>query len=70
MVSFGCQPVHIQADHILWAGVNAQIAPLAVSIINFNPSLDGHSLTSSPFLNPWTLFDIFYLYYQYKYITG
>src|SRR5690554_2233263 len=43
MIAFRGQPVRVQREHMLRTGLHAQLASLAVQIVDFNPSLYGHS---------------------------
>jgi hypothetical protein len=65
VVAFGSKAIHIEADYLLWAGINTQIAALAVKFIYFYPSLYGHSISSNNLLKPKTQTDIYYLHYQH-----
>jgi hypothetical protein len=44
MVALVGQPAHIQLEHLLWAGADAQLTAFAVHVGNFNPTIYGHLL--------------------------
>jgi len=45
MISLGGQPVHVEADHFLWAGADTQLTPLTVQVAYFDPTFCGHSFS-------------------------
>jgi len=62
VITPGCKVIHVEADHLLRAGINAKITAFAVALVDFYPSLDGHLWTSKLVLDNWSIFTTFIIY--------